>query len=338
MSTSRNLLKVAVLLGSALLAACGGGGSDAGSPPPPADARNGTYTAYATNGERLTLNVDFDGKRFTFKGLTVPSFGATGAFTNDSVAGTFVFQPPAGAGSTARFRYIDDLIVGSYNFGDGVKPFVASRRFAQNALEAAGTYDNLGVNRSAAGVDDSTIYTSRINADGTLQLCADNIIYTIAKCPASSVRSYTLAMDGETFNATPTPATGGDSFSFRVARAGAEKIYLMAAVGSVTGTRFFRIGLPEPTAFAGGNAWGGTVLGEWGVVNYTPGNYSSTGVAFDGKVVSLSGSLSGLGTDGPAGIRTFEAGRAFVMQNPQLAVLVGSRNSPAAGYLQIGAK
>lgn len=338
MSISRNLLNIAALLGSALLAACGGGGSDAGDPAPAADARNGTYTAYATHGERLTLQVDFDARRFSFKGLTVPSFGAAGAFSNDSVPGTFVFQPPAGAGSTARFRAIDDLIVGSYNFGDGVKPFVASRRFAQSVQEAAGVYNNLGVNRTSAGVDDSTIYTSRINADGTLQLCADDIIYTIARCPAASVRSYTLAMDGETFNATPTAATGGDSFSFRVARAGAEKIYLMAAVGSTTGTRFFRLGLPEPTAFAGGNAWGGTVLGDWGAVNYAPGDYSSTGVAFNGSVASLGGSLSGLGTDGPVGIRTFEAGRAFVMQNPQVAVLVGSRNSPAAGYLQIGAK
>lgn len=332
MSSSPTLLKtLAALLGASLLFACGGG-SD------PADTRNGTYTAYATNGERLTLSVDFNAQRFTFSGLTVPSFGATGAFNNDSVAGSYVFQPPAGAGSTARFRYIDDLIVGSYNFGDGVKPFVASRRFAKNAQEAAGVYGNLGINRSEAGVDDSTIYSSRINADGTLQLCADNIIYTIAKCPAASVRSYTLAMDGETFNATPTAATGGDSFSFRVARAGTENIYLMAAVGASTGRRFFRIGLPEPAAFASGTVWGGTVLGDWGLFSYTPGDYSTTGVAFDAKVVSLSGSLSGLGTDGPVGIRTFEQGRAFIMQNPQVAVFVGSRNSGAAGYLQIGAK
>ncbi|MEP6824434.1 MAG: hypothetical protein ABI919_06425 [Ramlibacter sp.] len=339
MASSTTLPRLAAaLLGTALLFACGGGGSDPGGPAPGADARNGNYTAFATNGERFTLNVDFDAKSFGFKGLTVPAFAATGAFSNDAVAGTHVFQPPANPGNTARFRAIDDLIVGSYNFGDGVKPFVASRRFAKNAQEAAGNYNNLGISGTAAGEDDSTIYTSRINTDNTLQLCADNVIYGISRCPSASLRSYALTMDGDTFNATPSTGTGGDGFSFQVAQAGTSKVYLMSAVNAGTGARFFRIGLPEPTAFAGGTVWGGSVLGEWGVVNYDVGNYSTTGSTFDAKVSSLSGSLTGVGPDGPVGIRTFEAGRAFLMQNPQLAVLVGARNSPAAGYLQIGGR
>src|SRR6185369_331820 len=110
------------------------------------------------------------------------------------------------------------------------------------------------------------------------QICEDLITYTIANCPAASVRNHTLSIVGDTFTATPVPAGAGTPFSFRVARAGAEKIYLMAdAAGD--GAQTFRIGVAESPVFRSGFDWGATVQGTWARADYTAVNYSSEGVA-----------------------------------------------------------
>jgi hypothetical protein len=341
----------ATRLGSALLlaaslAACGGGGDSGGSgggttpvvvvPP---DARNGAYTAYATTGERFTLTVDFDKASYSFGSpqTSVAALNQSGTFAGDSNTSGYVFQGATGTGITTRFRYVDDMIVGSFRFENVVQPFVASRRFVQSNSDAAGSFTVFGINR-ANGVGDSHIYTLRINANGTLDVCNDNTIFAIANCPALSVLNYTLSRTDDLFKATRVGNTA-DTFSFRVAKAGSELVYLYGGIDAAAGTRFFRIGLNEARTFGAGTAIGGSTLGEWGSAQYTSTSYSSTGIALDGHAISLAGTLASAGTQGPTNLRILQAGgNAFAMQNTQLGILIGARNGSGAGYMQIGAR
>jgi len=309
--------------------------------PGAADSRNGSYTAYLTTGERFTLTIDFDSAQYATGSpeVTLGALPLAGTFAGDSAAGSYVFQGD-GMGATTRFRYVDDLIVGTFPSAAGVKPFIAARVFAQSIAEAAGSYSSFGINH-ANNADDSRIFTERINTNGTLQICNDNVIYSIASCPAASLLTYTLVVSGDLFTATPTGAAASlySAFNFRVAKAANENIFLMGAINYTDGTRFFRVAVGESAAFTGGTARGGTTLGEWGTATYTTTSYASTGLALDGHSISLSGSLSTMGTLGPSGMRILQAGSpAFVMQNTQLGLLLGPRGSVAAGYLQIGSK
>jgi len=309
--------------------------------PAAGDTRNGTYTAYATTGERFSLTLDFDTRQYSIGSpqTTVAALDASGAFTDDTVAGSYLFGGSAGTGATTGFRYVDDLIVGAFPVAGGARPFVATRNVAQSIAEAAGSYSNFGINH-ANGTDDSRIYTSRIDAGAaTMQICTDFGIYEIAQCPAASVINYPLTLNGDLFTATATPAGTADTFSFRVAKAGNENIFLMGAINYTTGARYFRLGLAESGAFTAGSARGGTTLGEWGTANFTTTSYTSTGIAQDGQAISLTGSLTTMGVIGPTGMRGFQGtANGFAMQNSQLAVLLGARNGPAAGYMQIGSK
>lgn len=328
-----------------LLAACGGGGSSSsggGTPaplPPPPDARNGIYTLYATTGERFTLAIDFDNSTFSVGGAqtSVASLNQSGTIAPDGSSGSYLFKGAAGTGANTRFRYVDDLIVGTFAFENVVQPFVAARNFATATSAAAGSYGMFGINRTN-GVGDSRIYSLRINPNATMDVCNDNIIFAIANCPTASVLGYTLTLSGDLFTATRVGNTA-DSFSFRIAKAGSESIYLYGGISAAAGTRFFRIGLNEARAFGTGTSIGGTTLGEWGTAQYTATSYSSSGVALDGHAINLSGPLSTLGTSSPVNMRILQAGgSAFAMQNTQLGILLGARNGTAAGYMQIGAR
>jgi hypothetical protein len=285
---------------------------------------------------RFTLVVDVPRGSFSFTGLTAPSYSSAGAIVPDPATPRgYRFQ---GAPANTGLRHVDGLIVGSYDFGDGAKPFVAGRRFATSIAEAVGTYDNLGVTRAATGTLDSAIYTSRIDADGMLRICNHSTVYRIELCPDSAVLRYSLSVADGTFHATALTAGRGD-FNFRVAKAGGENIYLMGAVTLSTGEQYFRIGVLDTVQFASGTAHGGTTWGEWGTVSFSGSSYSSTGIAADGHSIGLSGSLGSMGELGPSGMRVFHSGgTGFAIQNAQLAVLVGARNSVSAGYMQIGAR
>lgn len=325
---------VAIVFAALVVTACGG--SDGGDP------RNAIYTAYASNGERFTLDIDFDGRRYAARGLTPSTTSTEGTFVPDSASGagssTFVFQPPANAGNTARFRVSEDLIVGSFKLGNDIVPFVASRRFASSVQDAAGTYNTFGVDIGAGDVANSTVQAARISSENGLQTCADAAVLAIASCPPAQLRTHALTMDGDTFTAAASSAAAGDGFSFRVARAGSEKIYLVASTGAAAAGRKFRIGLPETSTFGAAQARGASNAGEWNEVAVDAGNYSSNGVAPAGNFVNFSGTLTGLGANAPAGVRVFERNRAYVMQGTQLVVVAGAPGSDAGGYLQINSR
>lgn len=336
--TSVVLRILAALATTAILAGCGGGGSDSAAPVVPPDPRNGSYTIYATTGERFTLTLDFNTRQYTMGSpqTSITPLNVTGSFIDDTVPGSYVFQG-AGSARTTKFRYLDDLVVGTHTFENVVQPFIGSRRFAQSTAEAAGAYGVFGINRSN-GVGDSRIHAARVNTNSTLELCTNNIIYTIENCPESTIQRFNITLNGNQFTATPQAA--GEPFSFRVAHAGAERVYLMGAINQSTAARFFRIGVAQSGAFSAGTAIGGTTLGEWGQAVFTSTSYSSTGVSLNGNPITLNGSLTVLTPMGPSVMRGMSqpGGGAFLMQNTQLGIMVGARNGSAAGYIQIGTR
>ena len=326
-------VRILMMLGvsTGLLAACGGG-EDAG----PLDARNASYTAFAANGEQFILKVNFDQSLFGLQKGN-PSVVLEDGFGSDAVPETYVLRSQAGAGKTERFRYRDDLIVGNHILDGIVQPFVAGRRFAQSFKEAAGLYNHFGITQRAAGTAESKIYTSRIDVDGTMRICDDGKIHTVAKCPMASIRNYTVSIAGETFTATPTGTAIALPFNFRVALAGTEAILLMADIDP-DGSRSFQIGLAESANSRSGQAWGGTVQGAWARSDFDTHNYSSEGTAVDGSATNYSGSIAPMGIDAPQGILSFDGGHAFIVQNSQLMVLIGTASSGSAGFMQIGVR
>jgi hypothetical protein len=299
---------------------------------------SGVYTAYATHGERYTLTLDAGQGTYEFRGLVSTGYTASGRFTAGAQARSYLFT---GSGVANKgFRSVNGLVVGSFDFGPGTVPFVAARNFATSAAEAAGVYNNLGVTAFTDGTRDSAIYSSRIDADGTLHICNHGTVYAIGLCPFEAVQTYTLTVSGTQFTATPASSniTGG-LFTFRVALAGGERTYLMTGLNTTSGTRFFRIGVPESGDFPAGSALGGTTLGEWGTANFTGTSYASSGIGASGQPVSLTGSLGTPGLVGPTGLRIFQSGGSgFAIQNTAVAVLVGARSGTGAGYMQVGAK
>ena len=113
----------------------------------------------------------------------------------------------------------------------------------------------------------------------------------------------------------------------------------MTGLNTTSGTRYFRIGVPESGDFPAGSALGGSTLGEWGTASFTGTSYASTGIGADGHAVSLTGSLGTVGVSAPTGMRIFRSGGSgFAIQNTAVAVLVGARSGTGAGYMQVGAK
>ncbi len=294
------------------------------------DPRNDSYKAYATDGRLYTLTVDFDARTYTMAGN---GLNAGGSFSADGSGTTFTFA------GNAKFRVAEDLLVGGFDFGSGVKSFIGARRFVTTLNEPSGEFNTLGLNFPNGAPVDSRIFTSRF-INSTLEVCLDNVIFKITVCPAASVWTYALSISGDEFTGVAA-APNNDTIRFRVAKSGATLIYLRAGDASDGTGRRFRVAVPETNGLAGGTFNGASTLGAWGTATLTATTYSVTGTSAGGSPISDSATLSGLGPNGPLGIRvgqrTSDGASVFVMQNSPLAVLVGARGGPAAGYMEIGA-
>lgn len=313
------------------LAGCGGGGDGgSGSGPGFGDPRNGTYQAYAANGRVYEFTVNFDSGTYRMRGngLDTP-----GIFTGGA-SGTY------GITGNERFRTATDLVVGGFNFGNGITSFVAARRFVTSMADLTHTFNGFGVNLSStqpnATPNASRIFSSRFSA-GTLQSCTDLVIYTIATCPTASVYTYTLSFNGSEI--TGVDAAHGDTIRFRVARSGNLLIYLRAETPT-GGVPSFRIGLPETNGLAGGTFIGASTLGNWATTTLSDTSYDIAGLRANGLNFSDSATLSALGANQPSGIRggfrSSDGGSLYLMQGGPLSVVVGASSVPTAGYIEIG--
>ena len=309
-----------------VLAGCGGGGGGSSSGPGFGDPRNGTYLAYAANARVYELTVNFDSASYRIVGNGIDT---QGSFTA-SGGGTYTVA------GNARFRTATDLIVGGFNFGTGgVTSFIAARQFVTSATGLTHTFNGVGINLSGTTPNASRIFSSRFTA-GTLQTCTDQIIYAVANCPTASVYTYALSFNGSEI--TGVDAAHGDTIRFRVARSGNLLIYLRAETPT-GGVPSFRIGLPETNGLAGGTFIGASTLGNWATTTLSNTSYDIAGLRANGNNFADAATLSGLGVNGPAGIRVgariSDNGGLFVIQGNPLAVVVGANSAPAAGYIEI---
>jgi hypothetical protein len=309
------------------LAGCGGGDGGAGSGPGFGDPRNGSYLAYAANGRIYDFTVNFDSGSYRMLGHGID---AQGLFT--ASGGTYTF----GGTGNDRFRTATDLVVGGFDFGNGVTSFVAARQFVTSAAGLTHTFNGMGINLSGSTPNASRIFSSRFTA-GTLQSCTDIVIYSIATCPSASVYTYALSFNGSEI--TGVDAAHNDTIRFRVARSGNLLVYLRAETPT-GGVPSFRIGLPETNGLAGGTFIGASTLGNWATTALSNTSYDIAGLRANGVNFADSAALSGLAGTPPAGIRAgvriSDNGTLFVMQGGALSVVVGANSAPTAGYIEIG--
>jgi len=80
---------------------------------------------------------------------------ASGSFAADASGTVYTVA------GNARFRTATDLVVGGFDFGAGVKPFVAGRRFVTSAAELTHTMNVFGLNFPVGGAADSRISSGR---------------------------------------------------------------------------------------------------------------------------------------------------------------------------------
>jgi hypothetical protein len=319
------------------VAACGGGGS-AGTapvvPPPPPDARNGDYTVLAANAREYLLTLDFDARSWRMSGNGLDQSGVVA-----SDAGGFAFQTAgvAPAFNTARFSQGNDTVTGGFRFPEGVLPFVAPRQFVTSVAEGAGVYNFLTRTVDTAAPANNAIFQGELTAAGKLRTCGDSRIYSIAECPEASVSTGTVTVAGNVFTST-TPL---GAFTFRLARVGADKVFLRASVSTATSRRFW-VGMPATTAFAAGTFTGANTDGNWSNTAINSTAHLATITTSAGASLNRSGGVSIVGPGpGPLGgmiaLGTTTSGSYFAVRSSELGVIVSARDSTAApAYVEIG--
>lgn len=352
------------------------------------DERNGDYQVFATNGEKLTLKLDFNRK--TYKMRDNAGLSESGSFNPDASVkdahDTYIFSTSRVSGSTntARFRVslvTDFTVVGTFPFAMpggayAVRPFVASRTPIKSPDEIDGNYNGFGTSM-AAMIPDSSFNSLRISNHGTqLDLCTDDVIYSVGSCPPASLKSYSVskgATDGAWRAVNKSDPT--DIHNFSVVRIDNDKVYLEADKFS-SNAFMFRIGLPD-----GGNpgsshemfAYGGATDGSWGLsamnpvgstlFDYSLARQSSPGPAVPGgerfrgytrsytnlsgpesSMSAIVGSFAVIGPPLPAVI-PFALNVRYAVASPvsylmarseKVFVRVGPRVPATSGYLEIG--
>ena len=317
------------------------------------DPRNGNYRAFATNGTRQTLALNFD--TLSYSWTDGANAAVNGSFAEDPGApGTYVFQSPriTTAANTARFRLAHEAIVGAFPFrvtqsateSYAIQPFVAARVLETEQAALEGTFNRFGIDIGATAQTSNTSQF-QISGGGTrLVRCNDNIIYRLDKCPAASLQTWSISAGTISGNWNMVDlGNAANTATMSVARIGEQKIFLIAGKGLTDAmTAVFRIGLPDSADWPAGTGYGTAMPGSWGAVQVNADNTSTrNGIATDGSAVTAANTFFSMGLNGPLGMRslpnTATGANYFAMQGAKFFV-IGGANDPAHGtngYLQI---
>lgn len=297
-----------------------------------ADTRNGNYYVYATNGVLYSLVIDFNAQTYVMSGTGgLGTSTWTGRFTADASGGGFTIA------GNARFRAQPDLIVGGFDFGGGVKSFVAARSFVTTSAELTGDFVYLGINLPNSGNASSRIFPGQLNGL-EWRVCLDNIIYAMPNCPAASVWTYVLTPTGVDGEWLAVDSVHSDTVRFRLAKSGTERIFLRS--GDTSDGKRFRIGLSNVGGLAAGTYIGAGTRGEWLTVSANDTAYSASGTLSDGAATAANAALTALpGLAGlRSGVRNLDSASVFVIRSNSIFVLVGAQSGPADGAMQVGIK
>lgn len=311
-----------------MLAGCGGGGGGGGTTMV-ADVRNGEYTAFAADGYQYALNLNFNAMTYTVSGNSV---NASGSFAAEGSGYVFLPAPAGAVRNNAKFALSNDTVIGGFPLGSGVIPFVAPRSFVTTIADAVGTYNFLAREVDPSAASNNAIFSGEITAAGELRHCFNAQVYTIAACPAATVRSGPITISGSEFAA----ATPDGTIRFRVARIGSDKVVLRATASIGTSRRFW-VGTPA-VAYTPGTFGVVNTLGEAGTSTVSLSAHSSTLVRSDGIAVNFSSSVNSAALPtGLLGMVSPERGNFFAIRAADIAVIVAARDNPTVPSLvQIG--
>ena len=293
----------------------------------PVNSNNGTYQVFAANGNQYTMVANFDAGTYTI----------TGNGQNIQVA----FVPGGGGytvGGAPAFRVSTDLIVGGQDFmdGRGVIPYVAARVFGSTVQQLAGTsggqYNLMTIDIPTTGVAVTSAGTARVSGN-TLAICQSaTTVTTTQNCPAASLQSYALSVDGNVYTGINT--TTAQPFTFQEALIGATAALLSTSTAA-DGSPQFIIGLPDASVIAGGTTQGESTAHEWITATLSSALYSFTGTlgadqAPLARISPTAGPFSML-----VGNLASNGAQIYVMQSFPLTVATGGSGGAASGLLQV---
>ena len=300
----------------------------------PVNSHDGTYVAFAADGNQYTLIVNFESQAYSF-------------FLNGqpAVQGKFVFDTASQSylvGGTARFRLATNLIVGSQDFGGGVIPYVAARSFGSTIQQLASTpgplYNLVTLSIPASGPTTTIAGEARVSGN-TMSICqAQNqnqvaIPQNCGSLPPDSLQSYALSVAGNEYTGTNTADGSSLTFSsFRLAIVGATDVLLSAGLAPDGITKQLVIGLPDAAVLAGGTTSGGSTSGGWITLVLSPTQYSATPLSGGTTTVALQRIAN---SAGPFSLLTGNGGQLYVMQSYPLTVAFGGYGGSLSGLLQV---
>ena len=283
------------------------------------DGRNGAYKAYAANGRVYDLTIDFDALNYT---MTVDGTPVQKTFA--AGAGEYIVA------GTQRLRAAADLVVGNHDFGSGLLPYVAARRFGTTLVDAV---FNLAT-RNVAADGSATTHpgTARISGN-VLSICQTDVsVQSTQNCPVI-LTSYLLSVAGDIYTGVDTAS--GAVITFQLARSGAT-IVLLSALPAPDGTQQLRVGLQESAGLAWGTLFGPTNTGDWVTVVLDAANVS---YAVLGANTNDQAGLQRISNAGPfammVGKRFSDSADIFVLQTPPLAIAIGAFDDTASGTFQV---
>lgn len=318
-----------------------------------ADVRNGSYKAFATNGTRQTLALDFDTRAYTWTDSNNAVLAGTFA-ADANEAGTYVFQSAriTTAANTARFRVNQDTVIGAFPFVVtqsatevyAIQPFVASRALETQQAALDGVYNRFGIDVGPTA-QSSDISQFEISGGGTkLVRCNAANNFRIELCPIAEQQTWQISPGSVSGMWTMVQtASPSNTANIALARIGDQKFFLIAGKSaSDPRTAVFRIGVPESSAWPAGTGYGSATPGSWARVQVSASNTSTrSGVATDGSAVQTANAFNAMGATQPNGMRSLPNASTgalyFAMQGAKIFAIIGA-NDPAHGtngYLQI---
>ena len=283
------------------------------------DGRNGAYKAYAANGRVYDLTIDFDALNYT---MTVDGTPVQKTFA--AGAGEFIVA------GTQRLRTAADLVIGNHDFGTGLVPYIAARRFGTTLVD--GSYNLATRNVAADGTASTHPGTARISGN-VLSVCqTDSSVFSTQNCPVV-LTSYMLSVAGDIYTGVDT--TSGAVITFQLARSGAAIVFLSAG-SAPDATQQLRVGLQESSGLAWGTLFGPTDTGDWVTMVLDAANIS---YAVLGANTNDQAGMQRISSFGPfammVGKRLSDSADIFVLQTPPLAIVVGAFDDLANGSFQV---
>lgn len=283
------------------------------------DGRNGAYKAYAANGRSYDLSIDFDALNYTMtvNGTAVQKTFAAGA-------GEYIVS------GTQRLRTATDLVIGNHDFGSGLLPYIAAKRFGTTLVD--GVFNLATRNVAADGTATTHPGTARISGN-VLSVCqTDTSVNATQNCPVV-LTSYLLSVAGDVYTGIGT--SNGAVFTFQLARSGAS-IILLSALTAPDGSQQLRVGLQESAGLAWGTLFGPTQTGDWVTMVLDAANVS---YAVLGATTNDQAGLQKISNSGPfammVGKRLSDSADIYVMQTAPLAIAVGAFDDTASGTFQV---